>query len=79
MVKVKLSLFIAKYEAMKTYGGVTIYFNTVISVLDGGEWLASRPDHFISVEGGACTRWLGGCVGLRAGLDAVENKHSQPV
>jgi hypothetical protein len=33
----------------------------------GGEWSTSCPDHFTPG-----TYWIGGWVGLRAGLDAVE-------
>jgi hypothetical protein len=44
------------------------------SALDGGEWLASRPGCFTPGEkspGTPATHWIGGCVGPRAGLDAV--------
>jgi hypothetical protein len=32
------------------------------------------PDLFISREGTAVTYWIGGCVGTRIGLDAVEKR-----
>jgi hypothetical protein len=35
------------------------------------EWSASRPGRFIPRERAAGTRWIGGCVGSRAGLNAV--------
>jgi hypothetical protein len=38
------------------------------SALDGGKWLASRPE-----ERAPGTHWIGGWVGPRAGPDAVEN------
>jgi len=41
------------------------------SVLDGGEWSASRPGHFIPRKRARGTHWIGVWVGLRAGLDAV--------
>jgi hypothetical protein len=41
------------------------------SVLDGGEWSASRPDRFIPKERAPGTHWIGGWVGPRAILDAV--------
>jgi hypothetical protein len=39
----------------------------MISALDGGEWLASRPGCFNPRESPG-TYWIGGWVGLRAGL-----------
>jgi hypothetical protein len=39
--------------------------------LDGGEWSASRPGRIIPRERAPDTRWIGGWVGPRAGLDAV--------
>jgi len=36
-----------------------------------GVWPASRPGCFTSVERTRSTRWIGGWVGPRAGLDAV--------
>jgi hypothetical protein len=40
--------------------------------LAGGEWLPSRPCHFIPRERAPSTHWIGGCVSPRAGLDDVE-------
>jgi hypothetical protein len=42
------------------------------SVLDGGEWSASRPYRSTPEESAPGTPWTGGWVGLRADLDAVE-------
>jgi hypothetical protein len=56
-----------KNHTMKTYGGMT-------SVLYGGEWSASCPDHFIPKERSPGTNWIGGWVGPRADLGAVENR-----
>jgi hypothetical protein len=42
------------------------------SVLDGGEWSASRSGRFIPGEGASGTHWMGGWVGPRAGLDRVK-------
>jgi len=39
--------------------------------LDGGEWSASRPSHFIPKERSPRTHWIGGWVGPRALLDTV--------
>jgi len=47
---------------MKAHEGVEVQFQAfLILALDGGEWSASRPSHFIP-----------GKVGPRAGLEAVE-------
>jgi hypothetical protein len=42
------------------------------SVLDGGEWSVSRPCRFNPGEGAPGTHWIGGWVGPKAGLEAVE-------
>jgi hypothetical protein len=39
--------------------------------LDVGEWSASRPGRFTHREGALGTRWIGGWVDPRAGLEAV--------
>jgi hypothetical protein len=44
------------------------------SALDGGEWLASRPDRFTPGEIALRTYRTGGWVGPRAILDAVEKR-----
>jgi hypothetical protein len=44
------------------------------SALDGGEWSASRPGPFTPVEITPGNHWTGGCVGPRAGLDAVAKR-----
>jgi hypothetical protein len=59
---------------MKTYGGsggIAPPFLT--SALDG-EWLASRPGHFIPGNRAPGTHWIGGWVGPRIGLYAVKRK-----
>jgi len=58
---------------MKTYWGVEIYCHAfLILALDGGEWSASRSGRFISGGRAPGTHWIGGWMGPRAGLDAVE-------
>jgi hypothetical protein len=42
--------------------------------LDGGEWSVSRPCRFIPRERSPRTYWIGGWVGPKVGLDAVEKK-----
>jgi hypothetical protein len=44
------------------------------SALDRGEWSASRPCHFTPGERAPGTHWIGGWVGPRVGLDAVEKR-----
>jgi hypothetical protein len=56
---------------MKTYEGVEW-----TSTLDGGEWSASRSGRFTSKNTAPGAHWIGGWVGLRAGLDAAENRKS---
>jgi hypothetical protein len=41
------------------------------SALDGGEWSPSYNGRFTPRERAPFTRWIGGCVGPRAVLDAV--------
>jgi hypothetical protein len=38
----------------------------------GGEWSASRPGHFTPRERPPGTHWIGGWLGPRAGLHAIE-------
>jgi hypothetical protein len=54
---------------MKEYGGLDVQIHILLtSALAGGEWSASRPGRFTSRN-----HWIGGCVGLRSGLDNVKN------
>jgi hypothetical protein len=79
--KFKLSLFLTKHHAMKTYGGVGVLLHAFItSALDGCEWPTSRPGRFTPGERDSDARWVGGWVGPRAGLDAVvKRKIAQPL
>jgi hypothetical protein len=43
-----------------------------VSSLEGGEWSASRPGRFTTGESASGTHWIGGWVGPRADLEAVE-------
>jgi hypothetical protein len=45
--------------------------HSLTSVLDGGEWSASRPCRFTPGERAPDTHWIGGWMGPRASLDAV--------
>jgi hypothetical protein len=42
--------------------------------LDGGDSSASQPGRFTSAEKASGTHWIGGWVGPKAGLDAVEQR-----
>jgi hypothetical protein len=53
-------------------GGIVVAF--VTSALDGGEWSVSLPCRFIPGERAPGTYWIGGWVGLRASLDAKEER-----
>jgi hypothetical protein len=57
--------------------GVAPLFFT--STLDGGEWSAARPDRFIPKERALCSQWIGGDMGPRVGLDAIEERKSRTV
>jgi hypothetical protein len=53
-------------------GGVALpFFN---SGLNGDEWTASRPCRFTPEEIALVSHWIGGWVGPRFGLDAVEKR-----
>jgi hypothetical protein len=60
---------------MKVSGGVDVYSHIYLtSALAGVEWSGSRPGRFIPGERAPGTHWKGGYVGLRDGLDALENR-----
>jgi hypothetical protein len=44
------------------------------SVVDGGEWSASRPGLFTSGERAPGTHYIGGWVGPRAGLETASSR-----
>jgi hypothetical protein len=46
--------------------------HSLILVLDGGEWSASRPGRFTSQDRAPGTHWIGGWVGPRAVLDTSQ-------
>jgi hypothetical protein len=50
--------------------------HSLTSALNGGDWSALRPGPFIPRERAPGTRCIGGYVGPRAGLDAVEKRKS---
>jgi hypothetical protein len=60
---------------VKTYGGVE-YSSTIFltSTVDAGEWSASRPCNFTRGVRTSVTHWIGGWMGPRVRLDAVEKR-----
>jgi hypothetical protein len=74
--KVKLSLCLTN-QALYHEGvwGVDVSIHIFLtSALVGGEWSASRSDRFIPGERAPGTHCIGGWLGLRAGLNAVEKR-----
>jgi hypothetical protein len=55
-------------------GGSAIAPPFLMSALDAGELLASRPGRYTSGERPPSTHWIGGCLGPTASLDAVEKR-----
>jgi hypothetical protein len=75
IIRYKLSLFLTKNNAMKTYCGWWYRcMHSLASALDGGEWSASRPGHFTPRKRAPTTPWIGGWVGPRASLDTVAKR-----
>jgi hypothetical protein len=51
----------------------------LMTALDGGEWSTSCAGCFTGRERAPATNWMGGWVGLRVGLDAMEKKKMLPL
>jgi hypothetical protein len=63
---------------MERCGGLKVYLYAFLtSVLEGGEWSASRPGSFSSGERAPSTHWTGGWMDL-SHLDAVARPESNP-
>jgi hypothetical protein len=62
-------------HAMKKYEVVEVT-PFLTSALHEGEWSASCPGHFTNGEGTPSSHWIGGWVGPRVSLDAVEKRKS---
>jgi hypothetical protein len=64
---------------MKAYGVVDVYIHVFLtSATVGGEWSASRPGRFTSVEAPG-VHWIRGWLGPRTGLDDAEEKEISPI
>jgi hypothetical protein len=61
-------------DKQTSYGECAYSSTFLYSALGGGEWSAARSSCFTPGEGTPGTRWIGGWVGLRAGLDTVEER-----
>jgi hypothetical protein len=62
---------------MKAYAGADVWINVFLtSAKVGGEWSDSRPCRFTPAEGALGIHWIGGGMGPRVGLDAVEKRKS---
>jgi hypothetical protein len=60
---------------MKTFEGVKLQLHVFLtSALDGGKWSVPPPGYFTSGERACGMHWIGDWRGLRAGLDAMENR-----
>jgi hypothetical protein len=58
-------------HTMQAYRGSSVWLDSFLTtVLDGGEWLTSRPGHFN--RGGKKKHFVRGWVGPRASLDGLE-------
>jgi hypothetical protein len=61
------------HYAIKTYGGVDVDIHIFWTLaIVGGEWSGSRRCRFTPGERAPGTHWIGGWVGLRAGLGDME-------
>jgi hypothetical protein len=59
---------------MKTYGGVKVYLHVFLtSVIDRGDWSASRPSCFALGERASHIYWIG-LLGPKAGLKPLEKR-----
>jgi hypothetical protein len=60
---------------MKACGGVELQLHAFFDFsTDGGERSASLPDCFTPGERAPGTHWIGGCMGPRAGMDAIAKR-----
>jgi hypothetical protein len=71
--RAELSLYLIKHRAVSTDGEAEVYLHAFLtSSLGEGEWSVSLSGRFTPVERNHDVHRIGGLVGLRAGLGAVE-------
>jgi hypothetical protein len=71
-VKIKLSLFLTKLHAMKTYWGSGGIALRILDLATRWRWMVSfTPRPLYPRERAPGTHWIRGWVGLRAGLNAM--------
>jgi hypothetical protein len=63
---------LTKHHATNTYGGAVVKLHAILTLALGGECSASRPGCFTPGERAAGTHSIGGWVGSRASLDAMQ-------
>jgi hypothetical protein len=74
LLQVKLCMCFIKHNVVNMYRRVEVWHHTFLnSTLKEGEQIASCPE-----ERAPCIQWIGGCVGPRADLHVVEEKHFAP-
>jgi hypothetical protein len=61
---------------MKTYRGGDIASACLTSALDGGEWSALLPGHYILGKIASGTHWIRSSEGSRVDDDAMEKRNS---
>jgi hypothetical protein len=59
-------------------GGIRVASPFLTSTLDGDEWSVSRCGSFTAEEIAPSTHWIGGWVGFKSGLDAMEKRRMLP-
>jgi hypothetical protein len=63
-----------KHDVTKTYGDGDTAPRVLILAIDGVHRSVSNPGALSPKEIAPGTHWVGGCVGPRAGLDAVKKR-----
>jgi hypothetical protein len=73
-VMVKSCVFCAVWTEFLRIIWTSFSSKGLISVVDGGERVASRPSHFVPGQVSPGTHWLGGWVGHSAVLGVMEKR-----
>jgi hypothetical protein len=73
-IKIKPSQFLIKQQAVKFYGEVEVYLQSLALALDGGEQPASRPGPFTPYREGPQYPLDGSGVAQRSGSSSVTKR-----